>query len=146
VRLINLLLIKIPVIGVIFAFLVTSNLWQSPGPFIPDSGPIVYWLRPIFVSLSYALGVALIALLFSDGLFINYSGDFAKLASRVALALSGISYSAAVLTLSQALSQPLSLIAQLNVVFLYGWDVTNVRALLLISSIALISFLFFINL
>lgn len=48
-------------------------------------------------------------------------------------------------TLTQALSQPLSLVARLDVIATYGWDVASARALLLISLISLISSLFLLK-
>ena len=141
----NLVFLKIPVLGVIFTLLITSNIWQSPAPLIPDSGPIVYWLRPILVSYTYALAIAAIALLISDGIFTKFEGKNSHLARNVFLALSGISFAAAVFSLAQSLSQPLSLAANLDVISTYGWDVSNVRALLLISLVALFSFLLLIK-
>jgi putative copper resistance protein D len=141
----NLVFLKIPVLGVVFTLLITSNIWQSPAPLIPDSGPIVYWLRPILVSYTYALAIAAIALLFSDGIFTKFEGKNSHLARNVFLALSGISFAAAVFSLAQSLSQPLSLAANLEVISTYGWDVSNVRALLLISLVALFSFLLLIK-
>ena len=141
----NLVFLKIPVLGVIFTLLITSNIWQSPAPLIPDSGPIVYWLRPILVSYTYALAIAAIALLFSDGIFTKFEGKNSHTAKNVFLALSGISFAAAVFSLAQSLSQPLSLAANLEVISTYGWDVSNVRALLLVSLVALFSFLLLIK-
>ncbi|MFZ9213197.1 MAG: cytochrome c oxidase assembly protein [Candidatus Nanopelagicales bacterium] len=141
----NLVFLKIPVLGVVLTLLITSNIWQSPAPLIPDSGPIVYWLRPILVSYTYALAIAAIALLFSDGIFTKFEGKNSHLAKNVFLALSGISFAAAVFSLAQSLSQPLSLAANLEVISTYGWDVSNVRALLLVSLVALFSFLLLIK-
>ncbi|MFZ9360739.1 MAG: copper resistance D family protein, partial [Candidatus Nanopelagicales bacterium] len=141
----NLVFLKIPVLGVVLTLLITSNIWQSPAPLIPDSGPIVYWLRPILVSYTYALAIAAIALLFSDGIFTKFEGKNSHLARNVFLALSGISFAAAVFSLAQSLSQPLSLAANLEVISTYGWDVSNVRALLLVSLVALFSFLLLIK-
>ncbi|MFZ9353911.1 MAG: cytochrome c oxidase assembly protein [Candidatus Nanopelagicales bacterium] len=141
----NLVFLKIPVLGVVLTLLITSNIWQSPAPLIPDSGPIVYWLRPILVSYTYALAIAAIALLFSDGIFTKFEGKNSHTAKNVFLALSGISFAAAVFSLAQSLSQPLSLAANLEVISTYGWDVSNVRALLLVSLVALFSFLLLIK-
>lgn len=137
----NLVFLKIPILGVLFTFLITSNLWATPAPLIPDSGPIVYWLRPVLVSYTYALAIAATALLFSDGIFTKFEGKNSNIARSFFLGLSGVSFAAAVFSLAQSLSQPLSLAANLNVIATYGWDVSNVRALLLISLVALVSFL-----
>ena len=137
----NLVFLKIPVIGVLLTLLLSSNIWTNPAPLIPDSGPIVYWLRPVLVSYSYALAIAAVALLFSDGIFTKFEGNNSNIARSFFLALSGISFAAAVFSLAQSLSQPLSLAANLNVIATYGWDVSNVRALLLISLVAFVSFL-----
>ncbi len=137
----DLLFLKIPVISVVLTFVLTANLWTSPAPLIPDSGPIVYWFRPILVAYTYALAIAAVALLFADGIFAKFEGNNSNIARSVFLSLSGISFAAAVFSLAQALSQPLSLAANLNVIATYGWDVSNVRALLLISLVALFSFL-----
>ena len=53
----NLVFLKIPVISVLITLFITSNVWKSPAAMIPDSGPIVYWLRPILVSYTYALAI-----------------------------------------------------------------------------------------
>ena len=141
----NLLFLKIPVMSVVLTFLLTTNLWASPAPLIPDSGPSVFWLRPILVAYSYSLAIAAVALLFADGIFAKFEGHNSRLAKNVFLALSGTSFAAAVFSLAQALSQPISLAANLKVIATYGWDVSNVRALLLISLIALFSFLLLIK-
>ncbi|MGA0083089.1 MAG: cytochrome c oxidase assembly protein [Candidatus Nanopelagicales bacterium] len=141
----NLVFLKIPVVGVLFTFFITSNIWQTPAPLIPDSGPIVYWLRPVLVSYTYALAIAAVALLFSDGIFNKFDGKNSSMARSFFLGLSGVSFAAAVFSLAQSLSQPLSLAANLDVIATYGWDVSNVRALLLISLVALISFLLLIK-
>ena len=137
----NLLFLFITPLSVIFTLFISSTLWSAPAPLIPDSGPIVYFLRPILVALVYVLGIIVIALLLSDGIFVPFDKKNSLLASRFSLALSGIAFAAAVFTLTQALSQPLSLVAQLEVIAIYGWDVASARALLLIAAIALISFL-----
>ncbi len=135
----NLFFFIITPISVLFSLFITSSLWNAPAPLIPDSGPIVYLLKPILVSLVYVLGITVIALLISDGIFVPFHNKNAKIAARFSLALSGISFAAAVFTLTQALSQPISLVARLDVIATYGWDVASVRALLLISLISLIS-------
>ena len=138
----NLFFFLITPISVLFTLFITSSLWNAPAPLIPDSGPIVYFLKPILVSLVYVLGISVIALLISDGIFVPFKNINAKIAARFSLALSGVSFAAAVFTLTQALSQPLSLVARLDVIATYGWDVASARALLLISLISLISSLF----
>ncbi|MFM9096080.1 MAG: hypothetical protein ACKOQL_04485, partial [Actinomycetes bacterium] len=102
-------------------------IWVTPAALIPDSGPIVYWLRPVLVSYTYALAIAATALLFSDGIFTMFEGKNSNIARSFFLGLSGISFAAAVFSLAQSLSQPLSLAANLNVIATYGWDVSNVR-------------------
>ena len=137
----HILFLFLAPLSVLLTLFVTSSLWVVPAPLIPDSGPFVYFMRPILTSLVYSLGVCVIALLISDGIFVPFKGSNAKIAAQVSLGLSGVSFAAAVFTLAQALSQPLSLIANLNVIATYGWDVANVRALLLIALISFISFL-----
>ena len=141
----NLVFLKIPVISVLITLFITSNVWKSPAALIPDSGPIVYWLRPILVSYTYALAIVAIAMLFSDGIFSKFKGKNSSIARSIFLSLSGISFAAAVFSLAQSLSQPLSLAANIEVIATYGWDVSNVRALLLISLIALLSYLLLIK-
>ena len=141
----NLFFFLITPISVLFTLFITSSLWNAPAPLIPDSGPIVYFLKPILVSLVYVLGISVIALLISDGIFVPFKNRNAKIAARFSLALSGVSFAAAVFTLTQALSQPLSLVARLDVIATYGWDVASARALLLISLISLISSLFLLK-
>lgn len=141
----NLFFFLITPISVLFTLFITSSLWNAPAPLIPDSGPIVYFLKPILVSLVYVLGITVIALLISDGIFVPFKNKNAKIAARFSLALSGVSFAAAVFTLTQALSQPLSLVARLDVIATYGWDVASARALLLISLISLISSLFLLK-
>ena len=136
----NLIFLKLPILGVIFTFFITTNFWNQPAALIPDSGPLVFWLRPILVSYGYALSLAGLALLVSDGIFSKFEGSNSKIASKVFLALSGISFAAAVFSLAQSLSQPLSIAAKLNVITTYGWDVSNARALLLIALVAIFSF------
>ena len=75
-----LVFLKIPVIGVLLTLLLSSNIWTNPAPLIPDSGPIVYWLRPVLVSYSYALAIAAVALLFSDGIFTKFEGNNSNIA------------------------------------------------------------------
>jgi putative copper resistance protein D len=135
----NLFFFTITPISVLFTLFITSSLWSAPAPLIPDSGPIVYLLKPILVALVYVLGISVIALLISDGIFVPFHKRNAQIAARFSLALSGVSFAAAVFTLTQALSQPIALVAKIDVIATYGWDVSSVRALLLISLIALIS-------
>lgn len=137
----NLFFLLITPLSVIFTLLISSAPWSAPAPLIPDSGPIVYLLKPILVSLVYVLGLLVIALLISGGIFVPFQEKNSRFAAKFSLALSGISFAAAVFTLTLALSQPLSVVAQIEVIATYGWDVSSVRALLLISLIALISFL-----
>ena len=137
----NLFFLLITPLSVIFTLLISSALWSAPAPLIPDSGPIVYLLKPILVSLVYVLGLLVIALLISGGIFVPFQENNSRFAAKFSLALSGISFAAAVFTLTLALSQPLSVVAQIEVIATYGWDVSSVRALLLISLIALVSFL-----
>jgi putative copper resistance protein D len=137
----NLNLIILPVVGLLITFFIQTINWQSPAPLIPDSGPLVFWLKPVLVSLSYALAIAVISLLISDGIFIKFRGKNSFLAGKFALALSGVSFSAAVFTLAQSLSQPISITASLNVIVTYGFDVSSVRSLLLISLVAFITFI-----
>ena len=141
----NLIFLKLPILGVIFTFFITTNFWSQPAALIPDSGPLVFWLRPILVSYGYALSLAGLALLVSDGIFSKFEGSNSKIANKVFLGLSGISFAAAVFSLAQSLSQPLSIAANLNVITTYGWDVSNARALLLIALVAIFSFLLLIR-
>lgn len=141
----NLFFFAITPISVLFTLFITSSVWNAPAPLIPDSGPIVYFLKPILVSLVYVLGISVIALLISDGIFVPFKNRNAKIAARFSLALSGVSFAAAVFTLTQALSQPISLVARLDVIATYGWDVASARALLFISLISLISSLFLLK-
>jgi len=66
----NLFFLLITPLSVIFTLLISSALWSAPAPLIPDSGPIVYLLKPILVSLVYVLGLLVIALLISGGIFV----------------------------------------------------------------------------
>ena len=141
----NLFFFAITPISVLFTLFITSSVWNAPAPLIPDSGPIVYFLKPILVSLVYVLGISVIALLISDGIFVPFKNRNAKIAARFSLALSGVSFAAAVFTLTQALSQPISLVARLDVIATYGWDVASARALLFIALISLISALFLLK-
>ena len=135
----NLLFILIAPISILFTLFISSSLWSAPAPLIPDSGPLVHFLRPILVALVYVFAIAVIALLISDGIFVPFRNTNARLAAKFSLALSGIAFAAAVFTLTQALSQPISLVANIEVIATYGWDVASVRAQLLIAFIALIS-------
>ena len=137
----NILFLVISPLSVLFTLFITSSLWGAPAPLIPDSGPIVFLLKPILVSLVYVLAITVIALLISDGIFVPYQNKNIRVATQFSLALSGISFAAAVFTLAQALSQPISLVAKIDVIATYGWDVASVRALLLIALIAVFSFL-----
>ncbi|MFM1986634.1 MAG: hypothetical protein RIS18_851 [Actinomycetota bacterium] len=135
----HLLFLVITPISVLITLFISSALWSAPAPLIPDSGPLVYFFRPILVALVYVLAIAVVALLISDGIFVPFRNTNSQLASKFSLALSGIAFAAAVFTLTQALSQPISLVANIEVIATYGWDVASVRAQLLIAFIALVS-------
>ena len=68
----NLFFFTITPISVLFTLFITSSLWSAPAPLIPDSGPIVYLLKPILVALVYVLGISVVALLISDGIFVPF--------------------------------------------------------------------------
>ena len=78
----NILFLVISPLSVLFTLFITSSLWGAPAPLIPDSGPIVFLLKPILVSLVYVLAITVIALLISDGIFVPYQNKNIRLAAQ----------------------------------------------------------------
>lgn len=132
--------------ALIVSLLITGGAWQPPEGGLPDSGALIGWLNPISTLLSFLLGLRVIAGWLRVALFTpaERSGALTPVAKAYvrklrwwALAWSGTAFFTALVIAVEVLALPPSALFDLQLFSTYGWDIPQVRAMLVMASIAL---------
>ena len=133
-------------VALIVALFLAGGNWRTPEGGLPDSGALIGWLDPITTLLAFLLGLKVIADWLRVALFspVQKNGRLSEIQTHLvrrnmwwSLAWSGVAFLSAAVIVTRVLAAPPSGVFDFGLLTLYGWDVPQVRAMLLMSALAI---------
>jgi len=135
-------------VALVASLFIAGGAWQAPEGGLPDSGALIGWMNPIGTLFSFLLGLRVVGGWLRVALFTvaEKSGRLNPAAlvqtRRLiswSLAWSGVAFLTAVVITVEVLALPVNAVFDWQVFSAYGWDIPQVRAMLVMASIALAS-------
>lgn len=135
------------VLAAVAGLLITGSGYEEAPRGLPDAGPIVGWGLPIADTLTFVLSMATVGWLILAAFLdpaarngnVSRRGRRAVVCAAWASALwCAVAIIAAALSMADVLGVPMNIALRPETISTYGWDITNVRTLLISAGLALI--------